>query len=179
MLQDLLYNYQSQYPDEKIIVDKMREFLNDHKDCFSRSNIAGHFTGSGWLVDEERNWVVLTHHKKLGKWLQLGGHADDNNNLLEVALTECTEESGLQSVKVISEQIFDIDIHTIPQYKDTPKHLHFDVRFLFETKKGLEPIIASNESNEVAWIKLDHVHTKNSEQSLQRMVKKTKAGIWT
>ena len=106
--------------------------------------------------------------------MQLGGHADDNNNLLEVALTECTEESGLQSVKVISEQIFDIDIHTIPQYKDTPKHLHFDVRFLFETKKGLEPIIASNESNEVAWIKLDHVHIKNSEPSLQRMVKKTK-----
>ena len=179
MLQDLLYNYQSQYPDEKIIVDKMREFLNEHKDCFSRSNITGHFTGSGWLVDEERNWVVLTHHKKLGKWLQLGGHADDNNNLLEVALTECTEESGLQSVKVISEQIFDIDIHIIPRYEDTPKHLHFDVRFLFEAIKGLEPIIASNESNEVAWIKLDHVHTKNSEQSLQRMVKKTKAGIWT
>ena len=73
---------------------------------------------------------------------------------------------------------FDIDIHTIPQYENIPKHLHFDVRFLFEAEKDAEDIIVSNESNDVAWIKLDDVATKNNEISILRMLEKIKNNKW-
>ena len=178
MLRTLLNNYQKHYPDEKLVIEKTLNFLNNSVDCFSRSNTSGHFTGSGWLTDKSRRWVVMTHHKKLNKWLQLGGHADGNKNLQEVALEECIEESGLQNIEVVSSEIFDIDIHTIPQYENIPKHLHFDVRFLFEAEKDAEDIIVSNESNDVAWIKLDDVAAKNNEISILRMLEKIKNNKW-
>jgi len=51
------------------------------------------------LIDSKGERVLLTHHKKLGKWLQLGGHSDGNSNMLDVALKEAKEESMLRMGK--------------------------------------------------------------------------------
>ena len=88
----------------------------------------GHITGSAWVVDPAGSRLLLTHHRKLGKWLQLGGHSDGEPDTLAVALREAREESGLR-VRPISNAVLDIDIHTIPALKGEPAHLHYDVRF--------------------------------------------------
>ena len=140
LFRNKIQQYFFNYPEEEKIVAKFFEFLDNQIDCFSRSNLYGHFTGSAWVVDETNNWVLMTHHYQLNKWLQLGGHADGNENLLDVAMNEAIEESGLNNFKIISDKIFDIDIHTIPQYNNVPSHFHFDVRFLLEAKKGLKKL---------------------------------------
>src|ERR1017187_5220435 len=70
-------------------------FVEEHADCFSRKQLSGHLTGSAWIVDAGRTRTLLTHHRKLDKWLQLGGHADGDPDLRAVALREAREESGL------------------------------------------------------------------------------------
>ena len=151
----------------------MLKFLDEETGYFLRNNYNGHFTGSAWIISPDKSYILMTHHKKLGKWIQLGGHADGESDLLKVALREATEESGIQQFKVLSEEIFDLDIHGIPQNNSELGHLHYDVRFLIEADPTGEAVIISDESHDVTWIPLADVVKLNPEVSIQRMIKKT------
>lgn len=150
-------------------------FVGEQVDCLLRSCRPGHLTGSAWIVSPDRRQVLLTHHHKLEKWLQLGGHADGDGNLLEVAWREAREESGLTGVRVVTSGIFDLDRHEIPARQTDPAHYHYDLRFLFEADPG-EPLAISAESKDLAWVDLAEVPHLNSEESMARMVRKTTAG---
>lgn len=164
--------YHTPYPEEEVFIVKFLELLA-HKDCFERTHLPGHITGSAWIVDSSRQKTLLVHHAKLNKWLQPGGHADGDENVLRVALREAEEETGLKNLKVVSNLPFDIDIHTIPERKDFSEHFHFDIRFLIEASLE-EPIIVSEESHDVKWIPLALLEELNQEQSILRMKKKLK-----
>jgi len=152
----------------------MITFLKSDENCFERDNSLGHFTGSAWVVNPSRDAVLLTHHRKLNKWLQLGGHADGNPDLQTVARQEAIEESGVQSLKVVSKEIFDLDIHPIPTLEKYHAHLHYDVRFLFEAASDTDKLVVSPESHDVAWVPLEKVTGLNPEPSMTRMVEKTR-----
>ncbi|MDR1010766.1 MAG: NUDIX domain-containing protein, partial [Opitutaceae bacterium] len=79
----------------------MIRFVGEHEDCAERSLLIGHLTGSAWIVDAERRRVLLTHHRKLDKWLQPGGHADGELDLASVAMREAREESGLTKLRLV------------------------------------------------------------------------------
>ena len=167
----LLELYRSKNPLESKVQEMIQILLHDKK-CFLRSNYSGHFTASAWILNTKRDKALMTHHKKLNIWLQLGGHADGNNNLLNVAQKEAKEESGFRKIRLIKDEIFDADIHTIPNYKNQPSHKHFDVRFIFEANED-EIIDFNHESYEVLWLKLEEIINYNSEVSIKRMVEKT------
>ncbi len=151
---------------------KIIDFINNNPDCFMRSNLSGHITGSAWLIDETKTQVLLTHHKKLQEWLQLGGHADGDSDILNVALKEAHEESGITSIEPLSREIFDIDVHEIPEHKGVPAHYHYDVRFLLVAKS--KDFIISEESNDLAWISIKDIAQSNSfDPSLRRMAEKS------
>ena len=171
-LRQLIENYCARYQVEKT-AQSILSFLQADKNPFSRKNQHGHFTGSAWIVNPDKSKILMTHHKKIGKWLQLGGHADDEEDLLKVSQREAKEESGLNNFVILSKEIFDMDIHEIPSIGSEPKHLHYDIRFLLEANPE-ESIIVSDESYDVAWIELDKIQQINSEDSIIRMVKKTK-----
>ena len=152
---------------------KMLNFYENNENCFSKENSKGHFTGSAWIISPEKDSVLMTHHKKLNMWLQLGGHADGDKDLINVALKEAEEESGFSNFNLLSEEIFDLDIHEIGPMNGDPKHLHYDVRFLLEANPIKNKIVVSNESYDVKWIPLNKVIDYNSENSVKRMVTKT------
>ena len=108
-------------------------------------------------------------------WLQLGGHADGIDDLISVAIREAKEESGFDNFVLVSENIFDLEIHEVPAIAEDPVHLHYDVRFLLEADPKNNTIVISDESHDVQWIALDKVVKLNPENSIQRMVKKTSA----
>ena len=167
----MLNNYLLYYPDESC-TEQVINFLNQ-EGCFLSNNYNGHFTASAWIVNQNMNKVLMTHHKKLNMWLQLGGHADGDSDLLKVALREAKEESGIERFKIITKQIFDLDIHIIPQNNDQPSHTHYDVRFIFEANSKKDRILISEESNDVSWVSLNGALKRNSESSIKRMVNKT------
>ena len=112
-------DYARRWPEEQASTSVFLELLADAADPFVRERLAGHFTASSWLVDASGTRALLTHHRKLDRWLQLGGHADGDRDLANVALREAEEESGLSSL-VVEAELFDLDRHWIPERGDVP-----------------------------------------------------------
>jgi 8-oxo-dGTP pyrophosphatase MutT (NUDIX family) len=161
-------------PEEAHAVEETIAFIGSHPDCLLRSCLEGHLTGSAWIVSADRRRTLLTHHGKLGKWLQLGGHADGDSDLLAVALREATEESGLSRLTVVESRLFDVDRHWIGDRGAEPGHWHHDLRFLIEADPS-EPLQISSESKALGWVEIVDVATLNPEESMARMVRKTLA----
>jgi 8-oxo-dGTP pyrophosphatase MutT (NUDIX family) len=154
--------------------DRMLSFLKQHDDCFERSLDIGHFTGSSWLVNCDNTKALLMHHTKLDKWLQLGGHCDGDPDILAVAIKEAQEESGLQNIVAVNENIFDIDVHLIPAKGSLKEHYHYDVRFLLRVTCD-EKIIQNHESKELRWIGKSVDDLPTNEPSVVRMFDKWKS----
>lgn len=167
-----LQNYTSSFREEEVFILSFLKLLQAER-CYYRDHFPGHITGSAWILNPSRSKVLMVHHAKLNKWLQPGGHADGDENLVQVALREAREETGLNTFTVIQNGIFDIDIHRIPQRQSMPEHDHYDVRFLLEANDD-EPLIRSEESHDVAWIGIDDLHQITAgNASIIRMMNKT------
>ena len=164
--------YRERWPQESETVSRFEEFVDAHPDCFHRSCRVGHVTGSAWLLDAAGTRVLLTHHRKLGRWLQLGGHSDGDPDTLAVALREACEESGL-TVRALDEAIFDLDVHRIPARGDEAAHRHYDVRFLLVAERGR--FRKNDESHALEWVPADGVHALTGEESVLRMARKWQA----
>ena len=172
-LLDALERYAALDPAEAEMRARMHAFVAAHKNCFRRSLLVGHITASCWIVDPGRGRALLAWHKRLNRWLQMGGHVEvEDATLLDAALREARKESGLNRVRSVSPAIFDVDIHPIPARRNEPEHFHYDVRFLFEADPREAPVV-SPESREVAWVALGKVADRNSDASMRRMVAKT------
>jgi 8-oxo-dGTP pyrophosphatase MutT (NUDIX family) len=165
-----LQDYTSRFAEELAFREQFLALLT-HPRAFHRDHLPGHITGSAWIVDSTTQVVLLTHHAKLDKWLQPGGHADGDPDVQQVALREAWEETGLKSLQLRTPAIFDIDIHTIPARKDFPEHLHFDVRFLLEADRH-EPLVITHESNDLQWVALDRLADYTTQRSMARMREK-------
>lgn len=170
-LEQSLDLFKQKHPAQASVADKMLHFLRSTPGCFERSHKEGHFTGSAWLVNPAGDKALLTLHRKLGRWMQTGGHADGDSNLLQVALREATEESGIDGISPLDEEIFDIDIHAIPARPATGEaaHLHYDVRYLLCSPH--EQFRISDESDALVWWSCNglEVHHTELDEAVIRM----------
>ena len=169
-LLQLLEKYRPTTEQEIYAKLNMQDFVNEHTDCFERSLLKGHITGSAVLLNRDLTEVLLMHHAKLDVWCQLGGHCDGEANVLEVALKEAQEESGINAITPISAEIFDLDVHHIPAMHGVPSHYHYDVRFLFKVDSN-EQVLRNNESKDMRWFGLRDQLPTNAE-SILRMFRK-------
>ncbi|MGG6242080.1 NUDIX hydrolase [Nodosilinea sp. AN01ver1] len=145
-------------------------FLGKSDRCWPRDNYVGHLTASAWVVNTAKSHVLLTHHRKFNRWLQVGGHVDaGDESLLAAALREAREESGIQAIEPLQTTIFDIGHHPINTAKEPP-HVHYDIRFLLVAKSMA--YIVSEESNDLAWVPLTEVATLSPSTALSRMTLK-------
>lgn len=167
----LLKDYRARFPQEQLACQRLIDFVRRQPECFERSLAEGHITGSCWLVDNQGERVLLTLHRKLNRWLQLGGHADGVSDVLLVALKEAREESGIKDIQVCSPMLFDIDIHKIPERGQEAAHYHYDCRFALQTS-GNENYRISDESHDLKWITIDDLATVTTEESMLRMARK-------
>ena len=167
----LLRQYQEAHQEEQSTTKQFLHFVMSHQDCFERTLQIGHVTGSAWLVNAAGTHVLLTHHRKLGKWLQLGGHADGESDLWRVALREVWEESVLKTVSPVFENIFDLDIHHIPRHGCEAEHLHYDVRFAMQATDSTQYVVSA-ESHDLSWVVIKNLQAFTREESMLRMARK-------
>lgn len=177
-LLDLLQDYKTSFSEEIEFQKQIIEFLEQNDDFALRSNLTGQITGSAWIVNKEHTKVLLIHHKKIGKWLQIGGHIEDTDQTIEeTILREVKEESGLKGLKLLSSSIYDIDIHTISQKKEIAEHLHFDIRLIVEADENETLTPQDDEILDIKWCSINEVQnlaesTISINQSMKRMVDK-------
>jgi 8-oxo-dGTP pyrophosphatase MutT (NUDIX family) len=163
--------YARAFPSERASIALFRELMGSHADAAERTRLDGHLTGSAWLVSRDGERVLLTHHRKLNAWLQLGGHADGDVDLARVALREAEEESGLRDL-IVEPEIFDIDRHRIPARADEPEHWHYDVRYVVHAT-GSEAFVVGHESHDLAWRDISKLVDEASiDASVRRMAEK-------
>lgn len=148
------------------------DFVASNPLCSSRSNLAGHVTASAWILSPDGKSALLTHHKKLNRWLQLGGHTDDADTSIQAAAArEAREESGMADLRLLSNALFDVDVHPIPARGSEPAHYHYDVRFLFQAQHVNFNV--SEESHALAWVPLATLAAEDGNASVARMARKS------
>ncbi len=171
----VLDDYEQVYPHEAPVIDRVRTLVRERMDCLLRTCVPGHITGSAWIVSADFDRRLLTHHRKLDKWLQLGGHADGQAEPSLVALREAREESGMQAFDWATFQgklvPLDIDVHLIPSRGSEPAHEHHDLRYLLIAPSD-EPVRVSDESHDLRWFTPDELALVTNEESVWRMERK-------
>jgi len=154
----------------------MLDLLAGDVDPFSRETFApGHITAGCFIVSGGQ--LLLHHHRRLDRWLQMGGHVDGDESALDAALREAREESGLGDLALVVDEIFDVDVHFIPAGKGEPDHRHFDVRYLARTTSPDSIAFDPNESNDLAWVPLDRAAGLTNEEASTRAIRKIRSVI--
>jgi 8-oxo-dGTP pyrophosphatase MutT (NUDIX family) len=153
------------------------ELLGRAPGAFDRAHFApGHVTASCFIVDG-RGALLLHHHRRLNRWLQMGGHVEIDEHPIAAALREGSEESGLRDLTLAAGGIFDLDVHVIPAAKGEPEHRHFDVRYVARTASPDAVVIDRAESNDVAWVPLERAEALMNEAASSRVIQKIRSRL--
>ncbi len=172
----MLARHRAEQPEQAEVVARIEALVRSHSDCFVRTCLPGHVTGSAFVVSADHRACLLLHHRKLDRWLQPGGHADGDPHVDRVALREAREESGIEDLELWrparGELVpLDVDVHRIPAHGTEPEHEHHDVRFLVVAPPGADPS-GNDESHEIAWVALDRLEHHTREPSVLRLREK-------
>ena len=151
--------------------------LLKQEDIFRRSNLTGHFTASAWVVNGDGTKVLMAYHNLYNSWSWLGGHADGEEDLSQVALREVKEESGVKSIKLLSPKIYSAEILTVEGHEKhgeyVPCHLHYNVTYLMQADENRHLTVKADENSGVAWFGLEEVYEKSTEKwFVERIYKK-------
>jgi len=174
-LLEQLKAYRSGHQNELETVDRLCDFVIREVACFDRNTRHGHITGSAWIESADSQRVLLLLHRKLGRWLQPGGHADGDNDVSRVAQREVLEETGLDQLRTQT-GIFDLDIHQIPARGDDPAHLHYDLRYRMIVAND-QLAVGNHESLALRWFAITEVARWQGQPSIARMAMKS-LGCW-
>ena len=159
--------YQPVNEQEKMDQIMILDCLATHRNIFSRENREAHMTASAWVVNPQRTKVLLVYHNIYDSWSWMGGHADGEQDLLQVAIQEVQEESGLQEVRPVTADIFSLEALTVDGHvKDgtyVPSHLHLNLTYLLEADEHAKLSIKPDENSGVAWFSLDGAVQASSE----------------
>ncbi|MFF8415681.1 NUDIX hydrolase [Streptomyces sp. NPDC015680] len=168
----VLKGYESPDPAQGELRQGYLDHLTQHPDGMWKACGAGHLTASALVVDPERGRVLLTLHRKLRMWLQMGGHCEpQDESLAAAALREATEESGIAGLTLLGGGPVRLDRHPIP----APCHWHLDVQYAALAPSGATEQI-SEESLDLRWFAYDEVASV-ADTSVVRLMERTRAEL--
>lgn len=165
------YNAQEE-KDQEIILQYIETFNN----LLTRENEFAHFTASAWLVNKERTKVLMAYHNIYNSWSWVGGHADGEEDLLQVAIKEAKEETGLVNVAPVTEEIYSIEILGVPAHEKRGKHVathvHLNVTYLLEANDDESTYIKPDENSDLKWMGIDEAVEASTEPEMKVVYRK-------
>jgi 8-oxo-dGTP pyrophosphatase MutT (NUDIX family) len=171
-LQEELRAFVTDVLDERGNVAATLALIDSPAPCSRGTFTPGHLTASGFVINIEARRVLLHHHRRLGRWLQMGGHIEPDESPASAALRESREESGIEDLTLVTGRIFDVDVHLIPAGRGEPEHRHFDLRYVISSPLSSGEVIAPAESVELGWFTFDEAIARmNSPESRRSIMK--------
>lgn len=156
------YNEQEEKDKEEIL----RRLKNNEK-LLTRDNKSAHLTASAWVLNQDHNKVLMAYHNLYDSWTWLGGHADGESDLLKVCIKEVKEESHIKDIKVLTPDIFSLEILTVDGHikkgEYVSSHLHLNVTYLLEANDQQTLSIKEDENSNIGWFLLDDALKASSE----------------
>ena len=152
-------------------------FLERNPDAFYRTNLLAHMTASAWVVNPQRSKVLMVYHRLYDSWSWAGGHADGEEDMLAVALREVREETGVQRLRPVTEEIYYLEVLTVDGHEKhgryVPSHLHLNVTYLLEAEEDQPLRVCEAENSGVAWFSLaDALSASTEPWFVERIYKK-------
>lgn len=174
ILQDQIKKYipnnEQEEADKRIMLKYLEEFPN----ILTRENEFAHFTASAWAINPEKTKVLMIYHNIYQSWAWTGGHADGESNLLETAIRELKEETGIQEVKVLQENIFSLEALTVDGHmkrgKYVPSHIHLNLTYLMEVDEQELLEIKEDENSGVKWVPMEEVEKISNEDWIKKNI---------
>lgn len=150
------------------------KYMDAFEDTLTRNNEFGHFTASAWVVNKERTKVLLIYHNIYKSWAWIGGHADGESDLLQTAIREVKEETGVENVKVLDDDIFSLEIVCVNGHvkrgKYVSSHVHLNLTYLLEVDENEKLRIKEDENSGVKWVPIDEIEVASTERWVKENV---------
>ena len=154
----------------------MLKYIDTFEDVLTRKNEFGHFTASSWAVNKDRTKVLMIYHNIYKSWTWTGGHADGESDLLKTAIRELKEETGVENVKVLNDDIFSLEIICVNGHikngKYVSSHVHLNLTYLLEVDEKETLKIKKDENSGVKWINIEDIEKTSNEKWMKETVYK-------
>jgi 8-oxo-dGTP pyrophosphatase MutT (NUDIX family) len=158
--------------DKEIVIKSLDLF----DDILSRDNEIIHITSSAFVINKNKDKVLMVHHNIYNSWSLTGGHADGEEDLLLVAINEVKEETGVKNICPVSKDIFSLDVLSgfghMRKGKYVSSHLHISVTYLLVADENEPLIIKIDENSAVKWISLDEIDVYSNEPHMKKIYAK-------
>ncbi|MDO5291812.1 MAG: NUDIX hydrolase [bacterium] len=166
---------------EKKEKELIGSYMDQFDNIFDRENEMVHMTASSWLVNKERTKVLMIYHNIYNSWAWTGGHADGDQDLLNVAMKEAQEETGLIHVTPVTEDIFSLEILGVNGHVKKGKfvgtHMHLNVTYLLEANEAEELRVKPDENSGVKWVGLQEAVELSTEPYMKEIYQKLNAKL--
>lgn len=175
-LKDKIKMYHPYNEQEEKDKDTMLQYINNFDNILTRENEFGHFTASSWILNKERTKVLMIYHNIYQSWAWTGGHADGESDLLGVALREVQEETGVENIKPLENDIFSLEIVCVNGHvkrgKYVSSHIHLNVTYLLEADESEMLRIKEDENSGVKWVDIDKAVELSNEEWMKKIYQK-------
>ncbi|WP_069999127.1 NUDIX hydrolase [Cellulosilyticum sp. I15G10I2] len=159
--------------DKKIILQYIEHFYHN---ILTRENQIAHMTSSGLILNKSLDKILMIYHNIYNTWAWTGGHADGDSNMLEVALKEAREETGVSNILPLSDDLASVDI--IPVYGHRKRgvyvssHLHLNTSYVLIADENERLVINKEETSGVSWVEVNKLEQYSNEPYLIEIYKK-------
>ena len=167
-LREKIEKYQPYNEQEEKDKQTMLKYIDTFDDVLTRNNEFGHFTTSSWVVNKEKTKVLMIYHNIYKSWAWTGGHADGESDLLKTAIRELKEETGVENVKVLNDDIFSLEIICVNGHvkrgKYVSSHVHLNLTYLLEVDENETLRVKEDENSGVKWVNIEDVEKVSTEK---------------
>ncbi len=176
-LEDLkrkIQNYKPYNEQEEKDKQMMLKYMDTFDNILVRDNEFVHFTASSWAVNPEKTKVLMIYHNIYQSWTWTGGHSDGEADLLKVAIKELKEETGVEKVKILQDDIFSLEALTVDGHwkkgKYVSSHIHLNLTFLLEVDEREILHKKEDENSDVKWIPIQEVDKVSKEEWIKKNI---------
>ena len=175
-IRDEIFDFVPSCEQESVDKQLILSYLDSFNDIFSRENNLSHMTTSAFVLNKERNKILMIFHNIYNSWGWIGGHADGDIDLFSVIKREIEEETGVKGIVPVVNKIFSLEVLPVASHfrrgKYVSAHTHISIDYIFEADERENIRIKEDENSNIAWVPIEKVVSLSTEPYMKIVYQK-------